>query len=157
MIATVGDSRAYVFRLGRLAPLTRDQTFLQALLDAGVLTPAQAESFPQKNAIIQAVGTNQPPEPAILELPLRRGDRLLLCSDGLTSELSEAEIETLLGTDHDPRDICRALVAAANARGGRDNISVVVAFVDGDDVPPPSLGDVPPSPPSSGRFLVSGH
>jgi PPM family protein phosphatase len=154
-VAVVGDSRAYVLRLGRLAPLTRDQTFVQALVDSGVLLPDQAATFPQKSVILQAIGTSDRIEPTILELSLRRGDRLLLCSDGLTSEVCDHEIAALLGAHDDARQTCRALVAAANAHGGEDNISVAVAFIDGDDLPPPSREDVPPSPPPSGRFLTS--
>lgn len=155
-VALVGDSRAYVLRRGRLAPLTRDQTLVQELVDRGVLTPEQARSSPHKAVVLQAIGLNDTVEPAILELALRRGDRLLLCSDGLTSEIAEDEIAILLGADEDPRETCRALVAAANGKGGGDNISVAVAFVGGDDLQPPSRNDIPPAPPPSGRFVTSG-
>lgn len=151
-VAVVGDSRAYVLRSGRLAPLTRDQTFLQTLLDLGVLTPAQAETFPHKNVVLHAIGNEDTPDPGILELPLRRGDRLLLCSDGLTNEIPERRIEKILSSNEDPRRACIDLVAAANAHGGADNVTVAVAFIDGDELPSPSREDVPPSPPSSGRF-----
>lgn len=152
-IALVGDSRAYVLRLGRLSRLTRDQTFVQALVDCGQLSPDQAESFPHKSVILQSIGHSETIDPAILELPLRRGDRLLLCSDGLTNELTDLQIEAILAAGDDPTETCASLISAANARGGRDNVSVAVAFIDGDDLPPPSRADVPPTPPPSKRFL----
>jgi PPM family protein phosphatase len=151
-IALVGDSRAYVFRHGRLFRLTRDQTYFQALLDAGALKPEDAATFPHRSVILQAVGTAEVTTPALTELPIRRGDRLLLCSDGLTGELSEEEIAAALATHEAPSDACRALVEDAKAKGGRDNISVILAFLEGDDVPPPSEKTVPPAPPPSASF-----
>lgn len=145
-IALVGDSRGYVLRHGRLFRLTRDQTLLQTLIDAGMLTPEQAESSAHRSVILQAIGTSDV-NPALTDLPIRRGDRLLLCSDGLTSEVSEPEIEAVLANELEPSAACRALVCAAKERGGRDNISVVIAFVEGDEIPPPSQHSLPPTPP----------
>jgi PPM family protein phosphatase len=151
-IALVGDSRAYVLRHGRLFRLTRDQTYFQALLDAGALRPEDAATFPHRSVILQAVGTAEVTNPALTEMPIRRGDRLLLCSDGLTGELEEEEIEAMLAKHGSPSAAGHALVEAAKANGGRDNISVIVAFLDGTDVPPPSEETVPPPPPPSQNF-----
>jgi serine/threonine protein phosphatase PrpC len=146
-IALVGDSRAYVLRHRRLFRLTRDQTYLQALLDSGALTPEQAQSCAHRSIILQAIGTKEVASPALNDLPLRRGDRLLLCSDGLTNELSETEIEAILTNHVEPSTACRALINGAKERGGRDNVSAIVAFLDGNDVPPPSQHSLPPAPP----------
>ena len=154
-IALVGDSRAYVLRRGRLSRLTRDQTYVQVLLDNGSLTPEQAVAFRHKTIILQSIGIAETTEPAVTELPLRRGDRLLLCSDGLTNEVAESEIEGILAGRDDPATAAASLVEAANARGGRDNVSVIVAFFDGAGLPEAAPGDVPPVPPPSGHFLAA--
>jgi serine/threonine protein phosphatase PrpC len=146
-IALVGDSRAYVLRHRRLFRLTRDQTYLQALLDSGALTPEQAKSCAHRSIILQSIGTKEVTTPALNELPVRRGDRLLLCSDGLTNELSETEIEAILATHAEPSTAAKALIDGAKTRGGRDNVSAIVAFLGGEDVPPPSQQSLPPAPP----------
>lgn len=133
-IAEVGDSRAYLLRNGRLRQLTRDQSYVQMLVDLGALDESAARESPQRNVILQAVGTRPSLEVALGRLELRRGDRLLLCSDGLSNEVDDAELATLLSSQP-PAAACEHAVARANEHGGRDNVTVIVAVVDGDAVP----------------------
>jgi serine/threonine protein phosphatase PrpC len=125
-LAHVGDSRAYLLRDGELARLTRDHTLVEELVRRGELTEAEAAEHPQRSIITRALG----PEPDIdIDLhthPVRDGDVLLLCSDGLTGMLSEAEVAEILQQARDLATAGRALVAAANEAGGRDNITVVL-------------------------------
>lgn len=124
-LAQVGDSRAYLHRDGSLRQVTKDQSFVQMLVDAGHLTPEQAEHHPQKNVVTQVMGQERPVRADVGHLPLRHGDRLLFCSDGLFNAIDEEAIARLL-LDADP---VRALIGAANAAGGPDNITVIIAEV----------------------------
>ncbi|MGE3768710.1 MAG: protein phosphatase 2C domain-containing protein [Kofleriaceae bacterium] len=133
-IAEVGDSRAYLLRGGRLRQLTRDQSYVQMLVDIGAMDESTARQSSQRNVILQAVGTQPSLEVALGRLELRRGDRLLLCSDGLSNELADDELATLLSSQA-PSVACEAAIARANDHGGRDNVTVIVAVVDGDGVP----------------------
>ena len=133
-IAEVGDSRAYLLRDGRLRQITRDQSLVQVLVDHGVLTPAEARHTQGKNVILQAVGMSSEPRVAIAHLALRRGDRLLLCSDGVHNALTDDELRDSL-TDCEPRLACDTMIALANERGGADNATAIVADVDGDELP----------------------
>lgn len=135
-IAEVGDSRGYLLRAGRLRQITKDQSFVQMLVDAGVLTPAQAKDFPQKNVILQALGRGENIEVSIGRLSLRRGDRFLLCSDGLSNLVNDEELQVLLG-DPDPSKVCERMIHLANERGGDDNLTAIVALVDGQGLPLP--------------------
>lgn len=126
-IAQVGDSRAYLLRNGKARLLTRDQSFAQELVDAGALTIEQAEQSPQKHILTQAMG-----QPGGLEVELRRhelrpGDRLLLCSDGLSNMLPVEALAALGSGPRSPREACLILIDAANQAGGDDNITVVIA------------------------------
>ncbi len=133
-IAEVGDSRAYLLRDGRLRQITRDQSLVQVLVDHGVLTPAEARNTQGKNVILQAVGMSAEPRVAIAHLALRRADRLLLCSDGVSNALTDDELHRAL-TDCEPRLACETMIALANERGGIDNATAIVADVDGDELP----------------------
>lgn len=125
----LGDSRAYLVRDGKLARLTRDQTFVQMLVDAGTITAEQARRHPQKNVVLQALDATAPPEPDLVGVDLRVGDRLLVCSDGLTDMVDDAGIaEALAPPDRDRA--ADALLEAALAAGGRDNVTVLVADVE---------------------------
>ncbi|MGE0548766.1 MAG: protein phosphatase 2C domain-containing protein [Kofleriaceae bacterium] len=130
-IAEVGDSRAYLLRNGRLRQITRDQSLVQLMVDQGILTPAEAKHFPSKNVILQAVGLSPEIRVAIGRLSLRRGDRFLLCSDGVTNAVSDAELLQII-TQSDPRAACETMIALANDRGGEDNQTAIVADVIGD-------------------------
>jgi len=139
-VAQVGDSRAYLVRNGSAGRLTRDQSLLQDMIDSGVLSEEDAKSVPN-NTILQAVGAAAKVRPALTRHPLRRGDMLLLCSDGLSGVVSDAEIAEAASRGRDGADVCDALIRLANARGGRDNVTVLVAVVDGDGVDPPGPGE----------------
>ena len=122
-----GDSRVYRLRGGVLTQTTRDHTEVRALLDAGTITPAEAEAWPRKNVITRAIGVSQAPECDMIEGVLADGDLFLLCSDGLTEYFHDDELERVMrdiGADLDV--LCDQLVATALERGGKDNVSVVV-------------------------------
>lgn len=121
--AQVGDSRAYLFREGHLAQLTRDQTLVELIKSQGV--EVVGEDIPT-NVILQAVGSSTRLEVVVTRTPFRAGDVVLLCSDGLCGVVAHDVIEEILATHDDPEAACDALVAAANEAGGPDNITVVV-------------------------------
>ncbi len=136
-IAEVGDSRGYILRNGRLRQVTRDQSMVQMLVDQGVMTSEEARKAPGKNVILQAVGLNPDVRVAIGRLELRRGDRLLLCSDGVTNQVKDDELRQILEAGTPPREACETMIALANERGGEDNETVIVADVLGDDLDEP--------------------
>jgi len=129
-IVQVGDSRGYVCREGSLVQVTRDQSMVQELIDAGVITEAEARVSPQRNVILKALGTEPQVDPVITSLELKRGDLVLLCSDGLAGVLTSDEIGDVLATPASLTERCRTLVDAANRAGGPDNITVVLAEID---------------------------
>jgi protein phosphatase len=126
-VAQVGDSRAYLLRAGRLELLTRDQTLAARLIEDGVIDPDKVEQFPFKHVLTQALGTDLAIKPVITDFTLEDGDRVLLCSDGLHGSISDVAISEILRASADPAEAARALVAAALAAGGPDNVTVVVA------------------------------
>ena len=130
-IAQVGDSRAYLIRGRQIKQLTRDQSFAQMLIDAGAIQPEQAASIPQ-NVIMQALGTQPNVKVAMSTVWLCRGDCLLLCSDGLSNKLGPDEMKQVVEQTPDLKTACRAMINAANERGGEDNITVVLARFDGE-------------------------
>lgn len=130
-IAEVGDSRAYLLRAGELRQITRDQNFAQALLDAGLMTPEAARASPLRHMLVQAIGHTSELRVAVGELALRQRDCLLLCSDGLTSKLRDDELRGVILAAPTLDAACDRLVAMANARGGEDNITAVLAGVSG--------------------------
>ncbi|HEY4182599.1 MAG TPA: protein phosphatase 2C domain-containing protein [Kofleriaceae bacterium] len=135
-IAEVGDSRGYLLRKGRLRQITRDQSLVQLLVDQGVMTEDEARHSPSKNVILQAMGLAKDVRVAIARLRLRRGDRFMLCSDGITNPLSDTELQQIL-TGSEPRAACDTMIALANERGGDDNQTAIVADVVGDALPLP--------------------
>jgi serine/threonine protein phosphatase PrpC len=134
-IAEIGDSRAYLLRADRLLQLTRDQSLVQKLVDNGALTRAQADTCEYKNVILQAMGVKPDVVVALNRLPLRRGDRFLLCSDGLSGKVSEDEIEAVMVASEALESACTKLIDMALQRGGEDNVTVLLAEVDGESVP----------------------
>jgi serine/threonine protein phosphatase PrpC len=133
-IAEIGDSRAYLLRGRRMRQMTRDQSFVQLLVDSGAITPEEAENYPHKNIILQAIGQQKNLNVALGKLELRRGDRLLLCSDGLSNKVTPEEMREIV-CDAGAIDVaCAKLVEAANDRGGDDNVTVVLAEATGDDL-----------------------
>lgn len=127
-LAHVGDSRAYLWRDGRLGRLTRDDSLVQDLVDRGVMNADEAARSARRNVITRAVGLEAHVEPALMDVNLGREDVVLLCSDGLWDTLGDAGIAARLVTLGDDLPRCAAaLVASANAAGGADNIAVVLA------------------------------
>lgn len=127
-VAHAGDSRLYLLpRNGGIKQLTRDHSLVQELVDRGQLTPDGMKSHPNKNMITRAIGVALTVEADYLEFPLERGDRLLLCSDGLTNMLEDSRIEGVL-REGAPAECCGELVRLANEAGGNDNITVVVVM-----------------------------
>jgi protein phosphatase len=134
-IAHVGDARAYLFRDGELTPLTRDHTLVQALIDQGRLTSEEAAVHPQRSIITRAVGPEPQVEVETQTFTVQSGDVVLLCSDGLTSMVDESEIAELLRESTSLKEAGRKLIDAANAAGGRDNITVILFRLGEDDEP----------------------
>ena len=123
-----GDSRAYLYRDGTLARLTHDQTYAQALADAGIFRPEQIETSPLNHVLVSLLGCDPGHlTPEVLKCELKLGDTLLLCTDGLTRHLSEKQVGQILAAPHCSEFLCRELIDSTNARGGRDNTTVVVA------------------------------
>jgi protein phosphatase len=120
-----GDSRAYRFRRGSLERLTRDQTMAEAMIDAGAMTREAAEASHLRHVLVSALGSQQL-EPEVRVTDSERGDKIFLCSDGLTKYLSEAEIEGRLVRGGSSETICRELLETALERGGEDNITVLM-------------------------------
>ena len=140
--AQIGDSRVYVCRAGTLTQLTRDQTLTSALVGAG-RDPLEA-ALAGGSTILQALGVNPDVEPSLSMVPLCRGDRVLVCSDGLYNHLGPATLAAILEGRGGPAAIARMLCDAACAAGGTDNITAVVLDVDGDALPAPSPDAPPP-------------
>jgi PPM family protein phosphatase len=135
-LAQVGDSRGYILRNGTLVQVTRDQSLVNQLIEAGQLTEEEAETFEHNNIILQALGTAETVQVDLTYVELRRGDVLMLCSDGLSGMVRNDEIREILKSTPDPLDACKTLTERANLAGGHDNITVIVAQFDGDGVPP---------------------
>ncbi len=129
-VAWVGDSRAYMLEGGVLRQLTKDHSLVQRLVEIGQITPEEARHHEHKNVITRSLGARQsgPAGAETVPIKLRRGDRLLLCSDGLMAHVDDPAIAEIMQRYDDPYPIARELIAAANAGGGSDNISVIVVF-----------------------------
>jgi protein phosphatase len=129
LVFNIGDSRCYQLQGGELRQLTLDHSIVQELLDAGAITPEEAEVHPHSNVITRAVGFNEDPVPDFSLLPIVAGSRLLVCSDGLTKELTEHGIRHFLSSGRSPQDAAGQLMDAALGNGGRDNVTVIVIDV----------------------------
>jgi serine/threonine protein phosphatase PrpC len=125
-VANVGDSRAYLLRNGQLTQITRDHSFVEDQVRAGVLTREEARAHPQRNVITRALGSKPDVQVDTFRGTLQAGDRLLLCSDGLSEHVEDEEMANAL-RQHTPEEAIPQLIALANERGGNDNISVLVA------------------------------
>jgi len=157
MVFNIGDSRVYRLAGNRLEQLTVDHSEVQELVLAGVITREQARTHPRRNVITRALGSDSGLLPDHWLLPAVGGDRYLVCSDGLFSELPDEVILPLLAAGS-PQQAAESLVAAANDAGGRDNVTVVVVDIDADDdgadeatLPREAFiprGDDPPYPPT---------
>ncbi|HJS46981.1 MAG TPA: Stp1/IreP family PP2C-type Ser/Thr phosphatase [Gemmatimonadales bacterium] len=140
-VAQIGDSRAYLIRSGTATQLTRDQSLTQRLVEAGELTEEQAEASERRNIILQALGPDAAVRVDVSHQLLRRGDVVVLCSDGLSGVVRRQEIAEVAGRDGDLEQACRELIEMANERGGADNITVVVARFDGPGLAEPDITD----------------
>jgi protein phosphatase len=130
VVAHVGDSRVYRFRGGELERLTVDHSWVEEQVRAGALTPEAARQHPWRNVVTRALSGGDDPVVDVAEYPLKSGDRLLLCSDGLFSVTPDEKTAEILGRDAPLADICQALVDEANAKGGPDNITTLVLQID---------------------------
>ncbi len=129
-IAHVGDSRAYLLRDGTLEQLTRDHSYVAEMIEAGKLTPEEAETHPYRSVLTRAVGLDPTVDVDSYGVILESGDRILVCSDGLTSMLPDGAISTILGVEGSPpAATADALIIAANEAGGADNITVIITDI----------------------------
>ena len=127
-VVHVGDSRCYMMRRGRLQRVTRDHTFVEEMLRHGILSRADAADSRLRHVVTNAIGGNAPGvQVEVHKIHLEAGDILLLCSDGLTDELSDQEIAEILAQTPEPSECCKVLVDRANQAGGKDNITAIVA------------------------------
>lgn len=159
-LAQIGDSRAYLMRGGVLHQITEDQTLVNDLVVQGTLTPEQARNHPQRNMITQALGSPQPLRVALSRLVLRRGDRLLCCSDGLYGEVPDQRIQEVLGLALSPLECLDQLVEEALQHGGRDNITGVLLDLSDPSLPEPRTGEPldlwRPGKPAAKRGILAG-
>jgi protein phosphatase len=134
----VGDSRGYILRGDKIKLATKDQSLVQQLVDVGQISEQEAETHMFRNVILQALGAQPELAPVTGRVRVFRGDLILLCSDGLSGKLRAEDISQIIGAaDGDLARACEALIAEANERGGEDNITVVLARLNGDDLPAP--------------------
>jgi protein phosphatase len=142
LVANVGDSRAYLWRSGALSRLSVDHSYVQELVNEGIITPEAARVHPRRNIVTRALGIDRSVMVDVFTHFVRTGDRIVLCSDGLVDEVADTEIAQVLGQHSDPQETAEALVMVANTNGGRDNTTVVVVDVL-DDISEPLVTSVP--------------
>jgi protein phosphatase len=135
MVVHVGDSRAYLLHRDRLTQLTSDHSWVGEMIRRGEITAAQAANHPHRSIITRALGTDFEVDPEMVEVALTPGDRVLICSDGLTGMVGDEEIAQVMQRKLDPQATAQALVDAALANGGEDNVTVVVVTVEADAKP----------------------
>lgn len=139
VLANVGDSRTYLYRHGRLRRVTIDHSYVQELVSTGHITDDEARTHPRRNIITRALGIEPDVKVDWWTLPLVRGDRFVLCSDGLVDEIADPEISKVLRENADPQVAVDLLIAMANEAGGRDNVTIIIVDVlEGDDPPDPT-------------------
>jgi serine/threonine protein phosphatase PrpC len=136
-LAQVGDSRAYLIRGGEITQITKDQSLMQRLVEAGELTEEEAEQSERRNIILQALGPDPRVKVDLTWQALRRGDLLVLCSDGLSGQVKKEEIARIANEAPDLKELCARLIELANERGGPDNITVVAARFTGTELTDP--------------------
>jgi PPM family protein phosphatase len=135
VVGQIGDSRAYLIREGQINQVTKDQSLVQTMRDAGQITEEKVARFRFRNVILHALGAEEEVEPDISSVRLARGDHLLLCSDGLSNKVGNVEMYELVLASDSLSDACGWLVTLANGRGGEDNITLIVACFDGKELP----------------------
>ncbi|MCX6517913.1 MAG: Stp1/IreP family PP2C-type Ser/Thr phosphatase [Actinobacteria bacterium] len=129
LVANVGDARTYMWRNNALTRLSVDHSYVQELVNEGIITPEEARVHPRRNIVTRALGIDRSVVVDVFSHLVRTGDRIVLCSDGLVDEVSDADIAVVLGQHSDPQDTAEALVMVANTAGGRDNTTVIVVDV----------------------------
>ena len=129
LVANVGDARTYLWRNNALTRLSVDHSYVQELVNEGIITPEEARVHPRRNIVTRALGIDRSVVVDVFSHLVRTGDRIVLCSDGLVDEVSDADIAVVLGQHSDPQDTAEALVMVANTAGGRDNTTVIVVDV----------------------------
>lgn len=139
-VAHIGDSRAYMLRDGELHRLTRDHTLVQAMVDEGRLSEAEAAVHPRRSWLVRTLQEDTAADPDLFLFDARVGDRYLICSDGVTAVLDDSEIHEVLSAEEDPDSAVARLIELANEGGGPDNITSVVA----DMIDAPAVGVEPP-------------
>ena len=142
LVANVGDSRTYLFRGGVLSRLSVDHSYVQELVNEGIITPEEARVHPRRNIVTRAMGIDRSVQVDVFSHLVRTGDRLVLCSDGLVDEVADVDITRILTEHSDPQETAEALVLVANANGGRDNTTVIVLDIL-DDISEPIVFDEP--------------
>ncbi len=150
-LSQVGDSRGYLLRKGKLVQMTRDQSLIGQLIEEGTLTEEQAEKLGGKNIILQALGVEETLKIDSKRYDLLRGDTLLLCSDGLSGMAPDAKLEEILNAEPDLAKAAKMLIDAANAGGGKDNITCILARVEGEGLREP-LSPVTDADKAGGTF-----
>lgn len=129
LIANVGDSRAYLWRDGQLSRLSIDHSYVQELVNEGIITPEEARVHPRRNIVTRALGIDRSVAVDVFSYIVSTGDRIVLCSDGLVDEVGDPDIATVLQQHSGPQECAEALVMVANANGGRDNTTVIVVDI----------------------------
>src|SRR5438093_2675161 len=140
-LTQVGDSPAYLIRHGQAVQLTKDQSLMQRLVEAGELTEEEAARSERRNIILQALGPDPKVKVDLTYQEVRKGDVLVLCSDGLSGQVKKQEIAEIVTRERDLQAACDRLIALANERGGPDNITVVIARFDGDGLRSAAAGE----------------
>lgn len=131
VIAQVGDSRAYLLHQGKLQQLTRDHSLMADMIEAGQLTEEEARVHPNRSVITRALGSDPSTQPDLYEINVEAGDRLLLCSDGLSGMITDKEVEGVMSRVRDPQRCANVLVSEAISAGGHDNVTVIVVDIKG--------------------------
>ncbi|MGO4384993.1 PP2C family protein-serine/threonine phosphatase [Specibacter sp. RAF43] len=131
LVFNVGDSRTYLMSRGTFGQVTVDHSEVQELVDGGYLTAVEALVYPRRHVVTRALGAGGNAEADYWRIPIETGDRLLVCSDGLTGEVSDEQIQHILATADEPQEAADALIHLALRAGGHDNVTVVVVYVAG--------------------------
>ena len=140
-LCQVGDSRGYLVRTGVAKQITKDQSLMQKLIEAGELTEEEAAQSERRNIILQALGPEAAIKVDLTYQPICKGDTLLLCSDGLSGQITKDDIKHVIGEEPELVNACKRLIEIANTNGGPDNITVILARFEGDGLPEPGDED----------------
>jgi serine/threonine protein phosphatase PrpC len=130
IVAHVGDSRVYLFRNGTLTQITEDHSWVNEQVRAGVLSEADARHHPWRHVVTRALSGGDDPGVDVQEIEVKAGDRILLCSDGLSGVVPQEQLAEIIGSGASVDEMCRRLIEAANQAGGPDNITVAMLQVD---------------------------